>query len=80
MDNTIVVALIAVFPPSVLAGAALITSLRNGKKVDAVHVDVNSRLTELLETTRVASRAEGVLEGRGGPPKQGEVVGEVDGA
>ena len=34
------------------------------KSIQEVHILMNSRLTELLEVTRKASRAEGLKEGR----------------
>lgn len=48
---------------SALVAAAI--SVYNSFKIQEVHMLVNSRLTELLEISRAASKAEGVLEGRG---------------
>jgi hypothetical protein len=43
---------------------AVVTSLINRNKITQVHMQINSRLTELLDATRKASRAEGVEQGR----------------
>lgn len=79
MDWTaVIVALIASLPPSLLAAGALIAALRANKaavqavesagqvaeKVDAVHVDINSRMTELIDSTRTEADATGELRGR----------------
>ena len=46
------------------AVGAVVASLRNGRKINAVHVDVNSRLTQLLQATGDAARLEGAEAGR----------------
>lgn len=63
MDPTVKIALIVAAPPFLAALAGLITSLRNKAKLDRVSLDVDGRLTELLELTRKASDAEGALRG-----------------
>lgn len=59
----ILITLIITLPPTIAAVAALIVGLRGNRKVDDLHVAVNSRLTELLEQTSKASKAEGKAEG-----------------
>ena len=59
----IVSAAIGTIPPTILALAALRASRDNGRKVEQLHVAVNSRLTQLLEQTQKASHAEGMAEG-----------------
>jgi hypothetical protein len=66
--------LLKVLPPTLLAVATLIASIsalivsvitaqRSGSKLDHLHIALNSRLSQLIEQTSRASRAEGVAEG-----------------
>jgi hypothetical protein len=64
MTEALQVALIAATPPSVLAAASLLASLKNKKAIQEVHLSVNSRLTQLLEAVGKAAHAEGMAEGR----------------
>lgn len=43
---------------------ALIQSWRNAGKISDVHVSINSRMDQLLKATGIASKAEGVAQGR----------------
>lgn len=61
-ETTIVVAFIASVPPTIAALVGLRASRRNGQKVDAIHVQMNSRLDELLAATRISSHAQGVTD------------------
>jgi hypothetical protein len=63
MIEAIQVALIAAVPPTIVAGAALIASISNHQKINELHVIVNSRLTELLDSNKRADIAEGRAEG-----------------
>jgi hypothetical protein len=63
MTDLIKVALIAATPPTIVAFGALYTSVLNHTKIGQLHVIVNSRLTELLTETRIASHAQGKEEG-----------------
>jgi hypothetical protein len=47
-----------------VALAVLISSRLNAEKLKALHIDLNSRLTQLLTATGAAERAQGVSEGR----------------
>jgi hypothetical protein len=50
--------------PAALAGiAALLASLRNGKRIQELHVQINSRMDKWLADARAAARAEGHSEG-----------------
>ncbi len=49
MTDVLIVGLVASFPPSLVGAAALVSSLKNRKKLEEVHVLVNSRLTKALE-------------------------------
>lgn len=46
------------------AVGALAVSIYNGHQINVVHVSINSRMTELLELTQKASKAEGLKEGQ----------------
>lgn len=61
--GAVAIAALAVIPTTIASVAALIVSLKNHKKIDELHVVVNSRLSELLATTAHASKAEGQAEG-----------------
>jgi len=62
--NEFILALFAIIPLTIMSLSALITTVRNGRKIADLHVLVNSRMTELLELTRRASKAEGILIGK----------------
>lgn len=64
MTDSVKIALIATIAPTLVAVGGLVSSLRNRTKLKALHVDINSRLTQLLSATGARERAEGVLEGR----------------
>ncbi len=55
MSDVVIVALIGALPATL--GVCL--GLVNRQKIEAVHIAVNSRLTELLELTAKSSHAEG---------------------
>lgn len=42
---------------------AVVTALSNRSKLKEIHVSLNSRLSELLTTTGISSRAQGNAEG-----------------
>jgi hypothetical protein len=43
--------------------AALVSAVRNAGKIQSLHADLNSRLTQLVESVRSAAHAQGVTEG-----------------
>jgi hypothetical protein len=53
----------AALPAMLTALAAFIQSLRNGKATRDVHSELNSRLSELLETSRRHAYLEGLHKG-----------------
>ena len=55
MTDVVQIALITGLPPTLLAAAALVASLRNGNKIQDVHLSLNSRLSELV----IAAKAQG---------------------
>lgn len=60
MSDPVIVAIIGNIPTFLMALAAFISSLRNRKAIGKVDEAVNGRVTQLLEQTARASRAEGV--------------------
>jgi len=62
MDPAVALALIAVAPPTLASAVGIFIALRNGKRVEDVHVEINSRMTQLLALTRKASHAEGMKD------------------
>lgn len=66
-DNAaLVTAILGVIVPTTAALLALVRGNETERAVRDVHLLVNSRLTQLLEQTAVASRAQGKEEGRTG--------------
>lgn len=64
MTDVVQTALIVSIAPTLVAVGSLVASLKNRSKLTALHVDLNSRLSELLKAHGASERAEGVLEGR----------------
>lgn len=63
VQNNIIAALV----PAITAIGVIIVALRQGrtsKKVDDLHIIVNSRLTELLKVTSDSQLAKGKIEGK----------------
>ena len=60
MSETVQIALIVSIAPTLAAVAGIIVSFKNNKKLDALHIDINSRLSAALKS----ERALGVEEGR----------------
>ena len=58
------ITLITAIAPTVAALLATITSLRNAKKIQEVHVSLNGRLTQLLASTKLEGQSEGRREER----------------
>ncbi len=59
MTDALQSALIVAIPPTLMALAALIRSIRNGSEIQKVHVLINSRMESLLSLTRISSFAAG---------------------
>ena len=55
--------LIHILVPTVPAVLAFIQSFNNSKKIKLVHVDINSRVTELVKAIKESSHASGVALG-----------------
>lgn len=58
---------IAIFMTAIAALGALAVSVFNMFQINTVHVLINSRMTELLELTQKASKAEGYKQGQSEP-------------
>lgn len=71
MTDAVLVGLIAAIPSTLAALAALVVSLKGNRKVDAVALSVNGRLTQLLgavgQTQRAEGRADGIEQERSRP-------------
>jgi hypothetical protein len=61
--DAMIVALITALPPTIAALFSAWLSSRNARTIAAIHVDINSRMTEFLAAKAQASHAEGKLEG-----------------
>lgn len=58
------------------AVGALVISAYNASQIKDVHIDLNSRLTELIELTKKTSKAEGVKEEKDRQDKEDEKEGK----
>ena len=60
----------------VMSVLAYIASRKNGKKIEEVHVSINSRMDQLLQARGDASEAKGLEQGRneGKPPVADDTV------
>lgn len=59
----IAIALIGAIPPTLMALASLVVSLRNGMKVTEIHKLTNSMKDQLVESSKAQSFLEGHAEG-----------------
>jgi len=64
MTDSITIALIAAVPPTLVALLAWFSSRKNGKAIVDVHLSMNSRLDQLLKSTRDNAHAEGMAAQR----------------
>lgn len=58
-----VLATIGATASTIASVVAATRSVKNSFAIEQIHLDVNSRLTQLLELTAASSHAEGKLEG-----------------
>ena len=56
MSDTVLVALLSSLPPTLVALAGLVASIRNASKINEVHLSLNSRLTELISASHAQGR------------------------
>jgi hypothetical protein len=64
MISAISFAEIAQLITALAALGAVIMSARNGRKIQEVHLSINSRMDELLRSARASARAAGIDEER----------------
>ncbi len=62
--EAIAIAVIAAIPPTLVALLALRTGRKAERKIEEIHIDINSRMTELLAMTGQVERAGGVADER----------------
>lgn len=62
MTDTVQIALISAAPPTIVAMAALIVSIKSKEAIREVHLSLNSRLDQLITATRQEAHAAGVNE------------------
>lgn len=62
MSDLVIVALITAVPPTIASVAALIVSIMNGRKVEAVHKATNSMKDALVAAAKLEGHAAGVAE------------------
>lgn len=60
--NDLLIALVAALPPTLLALASLIATIKNIRKIEEVRHATNSLTDRLVESTRLESHAAGVKE------------------
>lgn len=58
------IALIAATPPTIASSVAIVMAIRAKNRSDVLHVQMNSRMDELLESTRAQANATGEARGR----------------
>lgn len=63
MSDTVLIALIAGIPSTLVAAATLLVAIKGLQKVEQVHKATNSLTDRLIEVTRAESHAAGVKEG-----------------
>lgn len=62
-NTTLILQLLGVIVPTSAALLAYLKSTDNQAKIQAIHVDVNSRLTQLLKAKGESEHAQGVIQG-----------------
>jgi len=60
----VVIAMITAIPPTLAGVAALIVAMRGSQKLTALHLQINSRMDQLLAVSKTAAHAEGVASER----------------
>ena len=62
MSDPVLLAIIASVPPTLASIAALVVSLRNGRKVEEVHKATNSMKDALVAAAKLEGHAQGVAD------------------
>ena len=63
MSDAVKVAIIAIVPLLLAQVVSILLALRNHKQGQEIHVMINSRMTEWIDTAKALSHNEGVTEG-----------------
>ena len=58
MTEAIEIALIVAVPPTIIAAGALVATIRNGGKIQSVHLSINSRMDQLVAASKAQGRQE----------------------
>jgi len=58
----VIFAILAAIPPTIMALAAFRNSKRNTSRLEKLHKEVNSRMTEMIATTKASSELKGRLD------------------
>lgn len=64
MSEDVTVALIIAIPPTIIGLLNALLSWKHGAKLEQYHVQINSRMDQLLVTTAAESHAKGLAEGK----------------
>jgi hypothetical protein len=56
MTEAVEIALIVAVPPTIASVAAVIMSIKNGTKIQEVHLGINSRMDELVRASKAQGR------------------------
>jgi hypothetical protein len=56
MTDAVQIALIVATPPTILAAAALVASIKTVNKIQEVHVGINSRMDQLVAASNAQGR------------------------
>lgn len=64
---TIVISIITAVPPTLAAIFAWMVARKNTRKIQEIHVSLNSRLSQLLDLTAASSHAQGVSDEKDRP-------------
>lgn len=65
---------ISVLLTALFSGVAAFAAVRASRKVQEVHLQINSRMDELVKLNKALGHAEGVIEGSGTPATTPDVV------
>lgn len=63
MSDAVVIAMLVAIPPTVAACASLVVAVRSNKRLDKLHIQINSRMDQLLKAVAAQERGEGRAEG-----------------
>lgn len=58
--DQLIIPIVVATAPTITAVAALVVAIRNGKKTDDIHLQINSRMDEFMELIKEAAYDKGV--------------------